>query len=225
MLYIIGTPIGNLEDITYRAVRILKEVDFVIAEDSRKSGILLKHYEISKTVKSFHSRSSEAKAESIVEELKNGASAALISDAGTPGISDPGFKLIQVALNNGVELIPVPGPSAVISALSVAGLPIDKFIFLGFIPLKKGRKTLLESLQNEKRTIVIYESVHRILKTLSNLQEHLGDRYVCVGREMTKMYEEYYRGHLSEAIEHFKNKKLKGEFTLVIGPENFKSVD
>jgi len=225
MLYIVGTPIGNLEDITYRAVRILEEVDFVLAEDTRQSGKLLKHYNIKNTLKSFHSHSSDTKTIAVVEELKNGADAALISDAGTPGISDPGFKLIQLALEAGIELIPIPGPSAVITALSVAGLPIDKFTFLGFLPVKKGRKTLLESLKDEKRTIVLYESVHRIIKTLNGLQEHLGDRQICVGREMTKLYEEYFRGNLSEAIEHFSLTKPKGEFTIVIAPENFNSLE
>jgi 16S rRNA (cytidine1402-2'-O)-methyltransferase len=221
MLYIVGTPIGNLEDITYRAVRILEEVDFVLAEDTRQSGKLLKHYGIENTLKSFHSHSSDSKTLSVIEELKNGASAALISDAGTPGISDPGFKLIQAALEAGVELVPVPGPSAVVTALSVAGVPIDKFVFLGFLPVKKGRKTLLESLKEEKRTLVMYESVHRIVKTLENLLQELGDRQVCVGREMTKLYEEYFRGKLSEAISHFSKEKPKGEFTIVVAPDNF----
>lgn len=220
MLYIIATPIGNLEDITLRAVRILSEVDFVVAEDTRKSGLLLQHLEINKPLKSFHSYSSEAKVKSLVEELAGGKSAALISDAGTPGISDPGFQLIRLALQEGIEVYPIPGVSAVITALSVSGAPTDKFTYIGFLPVKKGRQTLLESLKDETKTLVLYESVHRISKTLENLYTALGDRYVCVGREMTKKFEEYYRGHLSEAVKHFSSKQ-KGEFTIVVAPEGF----
>jgi len=221
MLYVVATPIGNLEDITFRAVGILKEVDFIVAEDTRTSGVLLKNYEIDTPMKSFHSHSSRDKAKEIVAEIASGKSAAIISDAGTPGISDPGFVLIQEALNAGVELIPIPGASAVLTALCVSGAPTDKFVYLGFLPLKKGRKTLLESLQDEPRTLVLYESVHRIGKTLEDLYNALGNRYVCVGREMTKMYEEYLRGELSEVKEKFKSKS-KGEFTIVVAPENFK---
>lgn len=222
MLYIVATPIGNLEDITLRAIRTLKEVDFVVAEDTRKTGLLLKHLEIDKPLKSFHSYSSKGKSNSIAEELAEGKSAALVSDAGTPGISDPGFQLVQSALDAGVGVVPIPGASAVITALQASGAPIDKFIFLGFIPVKKGRQTMLESLKDYDKTIVIYESVHRIGKTLSELYNTLGDRYVCVGREMTKMYEEYFRGGLSEAKEKF-GSKSKGEFTIVIAPEGFKT--
>jgi 16S rRNA (cytidine1402-2'-O)-methyltransferase len=221
MLYIVATPIGNLEDITLRAIRTLKEVDFVIAEDTRKTGLLLKHYEIDKPLKSFHSYSSDAKSESLVEALSEGKSAALVSDAGTPGISDPGFALIQSALDAGVEITPIPGPSAVITALQASGAPTDKFIFLGFLPVKKGRQTMLESLKEYDKTIVLYESVHRIGKTLDQLYTTLGERYVCVGREMTKMYEEYFRGQLKDAAEKFSTKS-KGEFTIVIAPEGFK---
>lgn len=220
MLYIVATPIGNLEDITLRAIRILREVDFVIAEDTRKSGILLKHFEIDKQLKSFHSYSSDAKIMSLVEELAGGKSAALVSDAGTPGISDPGFQLIKLALQAGIEVYPIPGASAVITALSVSGAPTDKFTYIGFLPVKKGRQTLLESLKNETKTLVLYESVHRISKTLENLYTALGDRYVCVGREMTKKFEEYYRGRLSEAVKHFSSNQ-KGEFTIVVSPEGF----
>ncbi len=220
MLYIVGTPIGNLEDITFRAVRTLSEADFIIAEDTRQSGILLKKYDISTPMKSFHGYSSNNKASRLADELKD-STAALITDAGTPGISDPGFKLIQEALAAGVEVVPIPGASAVTTAVSVAGLPVDKFLYLGFLPLKKGRQTLLESISDLPHSIVIYESVHRIGKTLSDLYNALGDREVCVGREMTKMHEEYFRGTLSEAIERF-DVKSKGEFTLVIAPKSFK---
>jgi 16S rRNA (cytidine1402-2'-O)-methyltransferase len=221
MLYIVATPIGNLEDITLRAIRILKEVDFVIAEDTRKTGQLLKHLKIDKPLKSFHGYSSKNKSNLLAEELVEGKSAALVSDAGTPGISDPGFMLIQSAIDAGVEITPIPGPSAVITALQASGAPIDKFVFLGFIPVKKGRQTLLKTLPEYDKTLVIYESVHRIGKTLNELYTTLGDRYVCVGREMTKMYEEYFRGTLSEASKKFASKS-KGEFTIVIAPEGFK---
>jgi 16S rRNA (cytidine1402-2'-O)-methyltransferase len=222
MLYITATPIGNLEDITLRAIKTLKEVDVILAEDTRTSKKLLNHFEIQKEVASFHSYSKQDKIDQIVERLLGGESMALISDAGTPGISDPSFHLIQACLKAGVKVVPIPGVSAVITALSVSGAPIDKFIYLGFLPLKKGRKTLLETLKDEKRTMVMYESVHRINRTLSELLEVLGDRYVCVAREMTKMFEEYYRGKLSEASQHFNSKKPKGEFTIVIAPESFK---
>lgn len=221
MLYVVATPIGNLEDMTFRAVRTLKEVDFVIAEDTRVSGFLLKHFEIDKPMKSFHSYSSGAKVEQLVDDLAGGKSAALISDAGTPGVSDPGFKLVQQAVKADVEVVPIPGASAVVAALSVSGAPMDKFVFIGFLPVKKGRQTMLESLKDEKRTIVLYESVHRISKTLDNLYTALGDRYVCVGREMTKKFEEYWRGSLLEAKEYFSQGKQKGEFTIVVAPETY----
>lgn len=221
MLYIVATPIGNLEDITFRAVRILKEVDLIAAEDTRTSKKLLNHYEIETNLTSFHSHSNDKKLFEIIELLKAGKNIALISDAGTPGISDPSFKLITAAVAAGLEVNPVPGVSAVITALSVSAAPIDKFIYLGFLPLKKGRQTVLKNLALESRTIVIYESVHRIEKTLKELQTYLGDRFVCVSREMTKMFEEYFRGSLSEAVSHFAKKKPKGEFTLVIAPENY----
>lgn len=223
MLYIVATPIGNLSDITYRAVETLRQVDLIIAEDTRTSSKLLVHYEIETDMSSFHSYSSDSKIESIVEKLKNGQEIAMISDAGTPGISDPSFKLIQLALAAGVEVVPIPGVSAVITALSVSGAPIDKFIYLGFLPVKKGRKSLLEELAGENRTLVLYESVHRIEKTLKELLEYFGDRYVCVGREMTKKFEEFFRGDLSEAIEYFVKNKPKGEFTVVVSPASFRN--
>lgn len=222
MLYITATPIGNLEDITLRALRTLKEVDLILAEDTRTSKKLLNHFEIKKEIVSFHSYSKEDKIKQIVDRLKNGESMALISDAGTPGISDPSFHLIQACLREYIKVVPIPGVSAVITALSVSGAPIDKFVYLGFLPIKKGRQTLLKSLVDEKKSIVLYESVHRIERTLSELLDVLGDRYVCVAREMTKMFEEYYRGKLSDANLHFKSKKPKGEFTIVIAPESFK---
>jgi len=216
MLYIVSTPIGNLEDITYRAVRTLKEVDFVAAEDTRHSQILLNKYEIKKPLLSFHAHSSHNKVDKIIDLLKEGKAVALISDAGTPGISDPAYALIQAAIANEIQIVPIPGASAVLSALVMSGKPMDKFFFLGFLPLKKGRQTLLKSLAEEKRTLIIYESPHRILRTLGDLQQYLGDRKIAICREITKIHEEVLRITISEAIEHFTSKKPKGEFVLVV---------
>lgn len=216
MLYIVSTPIGNLEDITLRALRILKEVDTIAAEDTRHSGILLKKYEITTPTVSFHSHSGQAKIDKIMTILNEGKSVALISDAGTPGISDPAYALIQAAIQNEIQIVPVPGPSSLLAALVMSGLPMNQFLYLGFLPLKKGRQTLLKSLAEEKRTIVIFESPHRLLKTLNQLHEFLGDRKIAVCREITKIYEEAIRGTITEAIAHFEDKKPKGEFVLVI---------
>jgi 16S rRNA (cytidine1402-2'-O)-methyltransferase len=203
-------------------LNVLKEVDFIIAEDTRHSSILLSKYEISKPVRSFHGHSSDAKTQSLIDEIKSGKKAALISDAGTPGISDPGFAIITLALSNGIKVIPIPGASAILTALAASGIPTDKFLYLGFLPLKKGRQTLFNSLKDEQRTFVFYESVHRIQKTLQDLYNSIGNRYVCVGREMTKMFEDFVRGDLSEVIEIFKDKsKLKGEFTIVVAPPDY----
>ncbi|MBI5754600.1 16S rRNA (cytidine(1402)-2'-O)-methyltransferase [Candidatus Peregrinibacteria bacterium] len=221
MLYVVATPIGNLEDITLRALKTLKEVDAIAAEDTRHSGILLTKYEIKKPLLSFHSFSGHAKIEKILALLQEGKNVALISDAGTPGISDPGFVLIRAAISAGIQVVPIPGPSAFLSALCVSGLPTDKFLYLGFLPKKKSRKTLLESLREEERTVVFYESPYRILRTLQELQACLGDRQVAVCRELTKMFEEIFRGTLSEAISHGKNKTPKGEFVVVLGGKNF----
>jgi len=221
MLYIVATPIGNLQDITLRAIETLKQVDLVAAEDTRVTGILLKHFGIDSKLISFHSHSNEKKLFEIIDILKEGKTVALVSDAGTPGISDPSFKLITECIRQGIEVMPIPGVSALVTALSVSGAPIDKFTYLGFLPMKKGRQTVLKSMANEPRTMVVYESVHRINKTLSELREFLGNRYICVGREMTKMFEEYYKGTIDQAIEHFTQKTPKGEFTLVIAPEGY----
>jgi 16S rRNA (cytidine1402-2'-O)-methyltransferase len=221
MLHIVATPIGNLEDITFRAVRVLQEVDLIAAEDTRTSKKLLNQYSISTPLTSFHSHSNDKKLVELIQKLKNGQQIALISEAGTPGISDPAFKLVTMAVKEGIKVIPIPGVSAVITALSVSAAPTDKFIYLGFLPQKKGRQTALKKLAIEERTVVIYESVHRIEKTLNELLENIGDRYICVGREMTKMFEEFFRGSISEAIAHFKSKKVKGEFTVVISPADY----
>ncbi|MBI4975286.1 16S rRNA (cytidine(1402)-2'-O)-methyltransferase, partial [Candidatus Peregrinibacteria bacterium] len=185
MLYIVATPIGNLEDITLRALRILKEVDLIAAEDTRHSKILLDKYEIQKPLLSYHSYSGETKLDKIISMLLEGKNIALISDAGTPGISDPAYNLIKTALENGIKVSPIPGPSSLLAALTMSGLRMNQFLYLGFLPLKKGRQTLLKSLRDEERTIVIFESPHRILKTLDNLKEYLGDREIAVCREIT----------------------------------------
>lgn len=217
MLYIVSTPIGNLEDITLRAIRTLKEVDVIAAEDTRHAGILLRKYEIQKPLLSYHSYSGDLKVEKILEILRSGKSVALISDAGTPGISDPAYGLITKAIEENIKIVPIPGPSSLLSAIVMSGLPMNQFLYLGFLPIKKGKQTLLRSLALEKRTIVIFESPHRLLRTLNDLKEYLGDRNIAVCREMTKIYEEALRFKISDAIEHFTNKNPKGEFVLVIG--------
>lgn len=216
MLYIVATPIGNLEDITFRAVRILKEVDTILAEDTRHSGILLKHYEIGTKMNSFHSHTNESKLNHIVEELKGGKNMALITDAGTPGISDPAYSLVNAAIEAGVEIVPIPGASAFLTALCASGAMTNKFLYLGFLPLKKGRQTLFKELAEEKRTVVFYESPQRLVKTLGQIQEYLGERNLIVARELTKKFEEFVRGTTSEVIEHFTTHKPKGEFTVII---------
>ena len=216
MLYIVATPIGNLEDITLRALRTLKEVDYIAAEDPRHTKILVNKYEIDTQLLSYHSYSSPAKLEKIVDLLKEGKNVALVSDAGTPGISDPAYSLINRAIEEDVRVVPIPGASSLLTALVASGLPMDKFLHLGFLPLKKGRQTLLNSIKEEPRTLVIFESPHRIARTLKDLQEYLGDRDIAVCRELTKIYEEVLRMKISEAAAHFEIKKPKGEFVLVV---------
>lgn len=220
MLYIVATPIGNLEDITLRAIRTLKEADFVVAEDTRHSGILLKKYEIKTPQLSFHSHSPESQLQKLLALLKEGKNLALISDAGTPGISDPGYLLIKTAIENGIQVTSIPGPSAVINALAMSGIPTHRFLYLGYLPLKKGRKKLIASLKNYPYTIVLYEAPHRILRTLNELKTELGgDLKIAIAREMTKVFEEVFRGNLNEAIVHFEAKKPRGEFTIVLNAE------
>jgi 16S rRNA (cytidine1402-2'-O)-methyltransferase len=216
MLYIVSTPIGNLEDITLRALRTLKEVDMIAAEDTRHTQILMNKYEIKTPVTSFHSYTSDEKLEYIVRMLKEGKNIALVSDAGTPGISDPAYSLIRRALDEGIKVSPIPGASSLLAAIVASGLPMDKFLYLGFLPLKKGRQTLLKSLAEEPRTMVLFESPHRITRTLSDLKTYLGDREIAVCRELTKMFEEIIRGTITQAIEHFEKKNPKGEFVLVV---------
>ncbi len=220
MLYIIATPIWNLEDITYRAVRILSEVDGIACEDTRTSWVLLKHYDIRKPCISYHSHSGKAKTEKIISQLKEGADIALISDAWTPWISDPGYTLIQEALLNDIEVVPIPWVSAVITALSASWMPSHHFLYLGFLPVKKWRQTLLKKIsQNKTETIVMYESVHRIVRTLKQLWEYFGgDHPVVVARELTKKFEQFHRGTLVEVSQFFEENpgKVKGEFVILI---------
>lgn len=224
MLYLVATPIGNLEDITQRALNTLRDVDLIAAEDTRHSKKLLSHYEITTPLTSFHSHSSDRKTQELVSKLKEGASIALISDAGTPGISDPAWALTQAALAEGIQLVPIPGASAFLTALMGAGLPMDKFQYLGFIPAKKGRQTLFTSLLETCITTVMYESPHRLLKSLQQMQDILGpDRTLVIARELTKMHETFHRGTTSELLEHFTQNKPKGELVILVAPTNFSS--
>lgn len=216
-LFIVPTPIGNLEDITLRAIRILGEVDFVLAEDTRTSGFLLKHYNISKKLVSFHLHNEHKSVKAIVDRIKNGEIAALVSDAGTPSISDPGFLIVRECLNNDIEVECLPGPVAFVPALVNSGLPSERFLFEGFLPVKKGRKTKLEILAEMDCTMMFYESPFRLVKTLEQFAEFFGPgRKACVSRELTKIYEENARGTISELIEHFKQKVVKGEIVIVV---------
>ncbi len=217
MLYVVPTPVGNMEDITLRAIRILKEADLILAEDTRTSGILLKHYDIKNHLMSHHKFNEHGTTAGIVERLKAGQVIALISDAGTPGISDPGFYLVREAIAAGIEVQTLPGATAFVPALVSSGLPDDRFCFEGFLPQKKGRKTRLEQLAEEERTMVFYESPFRVVKTLEQFVEFFGaDRQVSCCREISKVHEESVRGTLEEVIVHFKEKEPKGEFVIVL---------
>lgn len=215
-LYLVATPIGNLDDITHRAIKVLSGVDLVAAEDTRKTKILLDHYAISKPMLSYFSYNERQRTPQLIEKLLQGTSIALVSDAGTPGISDPAFRIVQSALDSGIPIVPIPGPSAFVSALIVSGLPTDRFVFEGFLPVKKGRKTKLEILRTEPRTIILYESPHRILKTLGEIQASFGDRQVVVARELTKKFEEIVRGKLSMVLSRLTAKPTRGEYVIII---------
>ena len=216
MLYLVSTPIGNLEDITFRAVRILKEADYIACEDTRTSGVLLKHYDIHTSLLSFHSHSGVTKVDKIIELLKEWKNIALISDAGTPGISDPGYILIRAAIEASIEVSPIPGASAVLSAIVSSGMQMNHFLYLGFLPIKKGRQTLFTSLKNKDYSVVMYESVHRIMKTLEELEKYFGpEHHICVGREITKKFEEFKRGPVSEVRAYFEKATCKGEFVII----------
>ncbi len=217
-LYIIPTPIGNLEDITFRAIRLLNEVDLILAEDTRNSAKLLKHYQITTRMQSFHQYNEHKTLNAIVDRILSGEKVALISDAGTPGISDPGFILVRECIKNGLDVECLPGATAFVPALINSGLPSDKFLFEGFLPHKKGRTTRLELLAQSPHTLILYESPFRLVKTLEQLSTCFGeDRQASVSRELTKMFEETKRGTLKELLEYFSLKKVQGEIVIVIG--------
>jgi len=213
-LFVVSTPIGNLGDVTHRAIETLGNVSLIAAEDTRRTKILLNRYQIQTPLSSYNSFNKIKKAREFIERLKKGNDLALVSDAGTPGISDPHYHLVNAAIEEGISIYSIPGPSALLAALTVSGLPMDRFIFEGFLPRKKGRTTMLENLANEKRTIVIFESPNRIEKTLQDLYRFFGDRKVAITRELTKMYEEVIRGNLEELSTLTRN--WKGEITVVI---------
>ena len=220
-LYIVPTPIGNLEDMTFRAVKILQAVDLILAEDTRTSGKLLKHFEITTQMQSHHMHNEHKMVDRIINRLKRGETIALISDAGTPAISDPGFLLTRACIQNGIDVECLPGATAFVPALVNSGLPNDKFVFEGFLPVKKGRHSRLLALAEEERTIIFYESPHKLRKTLGHIKEYFGEnRQVSVSRELTKLYEETVRGTVTEVLGYFENKAPKGEFVLVVSGKN-----
>lgn len=217
-LYVVPTPVGNMEDMTFRAIRILKEADLILAEDTRTSGILLKHYEIKNAMQSHHKFNEHQTVESIVNRIKGGQTVALISDAGTPGISDPGFLVVRECVRNGIEVQCLPGATAFVPALVSSGLPDERFCFEGFLPQKKGRMTRLNVLKEETRTMIFYESPYRLLKTLTQFAEFFGaDRPVSVCREISKIHEESVRGTLQEVIAHFTETEPRGEIVIILG--------
>lgn len=220
-LYLVPTPIGNLDDMTFRSIQVLKEVDLILAEDTRNSGKLLKHFEIETPMKSFHMHNEHKLLEHVLSEIESGVKMALISDAGTPGISDPGFLLARGASERGIKYTCLPGATAFVPALVMSGLPNDKFVFEGFLPVKKGRQTRLNFLKQESRTMVFYESPHKLLKTLKDFKAYFEeDRRIAVSREISKLYEETFRGDLTQAIAYFESKPPKGEFVLVLEGNN-----
>src|ERR1051326_8213456 len=218
-LYVVATPIGNLEDITYRGVRVLKEADLIACEDTRHSAKLLQHYGIDKPTISYHEHNEAARAEELAAKLEQGLNIAQVSDAGMPGISDPGYRVIKLAIERGVKVVPIPGASALVAALAASGLPTDSFQFLGFLPARSGeRRTMLESVRRTQQTTVVYEAPHRIVETMKDIVELLGaDRPVVLARELTKVHEEFIRGNAAEVLQCAQKHELKGEMTLLIG--------
>jgi 16S rRNA (cytidine1402-2'-O)-methyltransferase len=217
-LYIVGTPIGNLEDITLRALRILKEVDVIACEDTRHTQKLLNHYNIAKTLVSYHEHNEMTRSSELLIQLEQGAKIALVSDAGMPLVSDPGYRLVTLCVRHKIPVVPVPGPSAMLAALAAAGLPNEEFLFVGFLPQRSGeRRRMLERLRIEERTMIFYEAPHRVGESIADAQEILGDRPACIAREVTKLHEEFLRGKLSQLAESLAERPARGEITLVVG--------
>jgi 16S rRNA (cytidine1402-2'-O)-methyltransferase len=218
-LYIVGTPIGNLEDITLRALRILKEVDVIACEDTRHTQKLLSHYNISKALVSYHEHNEMTRSPELLIQLEQGAKIALVSDAGMPLVSDPGYRLVTLCVRHKIPVVPVPGPSAMLAALAAAGLPNEEFLFVGFLPQRSGeRRRMLEHLRIEERTVIFYEAPHRVAESIADAQEILGDRPACIAREVTKLHEEFVRGKLSQLAESLAERPARGEITLIVGP-------
>jgi len=218
-LYLVSTPIGNLGDLSFRAVEVLKSCDLIACEDTRHSRILLDHYGIKKTLVSYFDFAERKRAPELIGKIKEGANVALISDAGTPGVADPGYRLVEAAIREGIRLEAVPGPSAFLTALVLSGFPTDRFVFEGFLPVKDGaRRRRFEALKAEERTVIFYESPHRLLKSLAAIREVLPDAKLAVARELTKKFEEVYRGDAAGALAHFSSGKVRGEFVLVLRP-------
>jgi 16S rRNA (cytidine1402-2'-O)-methyltransferase len=224
-LYIVGTPIGNLEDITLRALRILKEVDLIACEDTRHTQKLLNHYNIAKTMISYHEHNEMTRSPELLIQLEQGAKVALVSDAGMPLVSDPGYRLVTLCVRHKIPVVPIPGPSAMLAALAAAGLPNEEFLFVGFLPQRSGeRRRMLERLRIEDRTMIFYEAPHRVTESIADAQEILGDRPACIAREVTKVHEEFLRGKLSQLAECLAEQPARGEITLVVGPPEASAV-
>jgi 16S rRNA (cytidine1402-2'-O)-methyltransferase len=220
-LYLVATPIGNLEDISLRALRVLKEADLIACEDTRQTIKLLSHYDIHTRLESYHEHNELTRAPELIIELEQGAKIALVSDAGTPVISDPGHRLVALCLRHGIPVVPLPGPSALVAALAASGLATDEFVFLGFLPSRAGeRRKVLRALAGEPRTLVLYEAPHRLVEALEDALEILGNKPVVVAREITKLHEEFLRGHLEDVIAHLRKKPPRGEITLLLGPDD-----
>jgi 16S rRNA (cytidine1402-2'-O)-methyltransferase len=221
-LFIVSTPIGNLDDMTARAVKVLRSVDLIAAEDTRTSSVLLKHFDVRKPMVSYFSHNEIRRTDQLLERLRAGTSVAIITDAGTPGISDPAYVIVREAIAAGITVVPVPGPSAILAALVASGLPTDRFVFEGFLPLKKGRQTRWKALREEERTIIVYESPQRVVKALEEILLHLGDRHIAVARELTKRFEEIVRGPASEVLRTLQSRDARGEYVIVIAGTGFK---
>ena len=216
-LILIPTPIGNLDDLTLRAIECIKDVDLILCEDTRRSLKLLNHLQIKKPLKSFHKFNEHSKVEKVIIEIQSGTKVGLISDAGTPSISDPGYLIVKMCIDNNIDVECLPGPTALIPALVISGLPSERFTFEGFLPVKKGRKTRLQELSSEKRTMIFYESPYKLYKTLKDFYEYFGpEREISISKELTKIFENTQRGKIKDIIDNYKNKKLKGEFVIVV---------